>query len=194
MNTDDSVSNAVSVLIRVAHLCLLQLVLMTALSLLLYVVAALSYAVYDSLGGLENVLPVFWRYKDFLSANGNANNFPTVFSISLMNIVVHVLFLILICRLLFNRINFRSAERISLKRNLLFVALLALTAVFLVELFVGPLDLNSIWGPGIPNAPISVTAVYFRNCVLAPAANITFAFMIVTRFGLSAALTQRNYN
>ena len=179
-------TNPVSLLISVARMSILQFAIMAALSVLFYTVTSIAEAIYEKLTVLADYLPILWRYRQFFDVVGATSDFPILFSISLMNIIVQAIFFTLICRLLITRVDFGSAGPMSVKRNLLFVALLALTFVVPIELIAGPLDLNSIGASSGDHGPLSPLAVYFRYCFLAPAGNIFFVFMIVTRFGLPA--------
>jgi hypothetical protein len=179
---DMAVDSAVRTLVGALFASLLQSIVMSVVSFSLYKATSVAYNIYRTFGLLQDFMPILWRYRQFFAVHSNSDKFPVLFSICLANILVHVLFLIAICWIIFSRIDFEASKRLSMKGNLVFFSLTLMSMYIPVEMIVGPLDLNSVLGPTADQAPISIFAVYFRYCLLAPAANAFFAFIMVGRF------------
>jgi hypothetical protein len=173
-------------LLGLVRLCVVQFAIMGTVALLLYNSAPTAAAIYDYLGPLENYLPILRRYHQFLEASGNVSGFPILFSIALANIIIQLLFLFVIIFVLRQKTSTRSADRFAIKRDALFLILLAAALTPSVELVVGPYDLASMWHGAASGQP-SDFSMYFRYSLVVPAANILLSFLILTRFGFSAS-------
>jgi hypothetical protein len=177
-------------LLSLVRLCLLQFAVMGAVSALFYTMTPIAAVVYAKLGALENYLPILWRYRQYFAASDITNDFPILFSIALTNIVVQLLFLIIIILRLFQKTSIAPAGQATLKNNALFAILLVASLTPTLELIVGPYDLGSTW-QSTGSGPPSVISLYFRYCLIVPAANILLSFLILTRFGPSVVTARR---
>ncbi len=180
---------AATKLVEFGRLCLLQFIIMAAVSLLLFEVTPIATFVYDMLQGLESYLPILWRYRDLFEISGHGSDFPTMFSISVANIGIQLVFLTLICSRLYAKISIRSPNRLAARNDVLFAILLIVSLDPSLELFTGPVDLGSV-SPSTGSGVLSVVSVYFRNCLIVPCANILFSFLILARFAPSSAAEQ----
>ena len=157
------------------------MVIMAILAAVLYKSPAICSAAYQDFGVLGNYLPILWRYHTFFDLAGKTDDFPILFSIALLNIVIQLMFLaiIIIC-LVPRRITFTSVEPVSRKANIGLAILILIALDPTAELFLGPYDLGSMWLRS-HSTTFSIVPVYFRYCLLVPCANMALGFLILTR-------------
>ena len=182
---------AAAKLVEFGRLSLLQFAVMAALSLLLFEVTPIAAFIYGMLQGLVSYLPILWRYRDLFEMSGHGSGFPIMFSISVVNIGIQLVFLTLICSRLYGKISLRSPARVAAKNNVLFAILLIVSLDPSLELLTGPVDLGSV-SPSTGGSLLSAASLYFRNCLIVPCANILFSFLILAEFAPSSASPHQN--
>jgi len=163
--------------------------IMAILAAVLYTSPAISIAAYHYFGALENYLPILWRYHTFFELAGKTSDFPILFSIAILNIVIQLMILSIIIYLVHGKISLRPVAGVSRKPNILLAILILVALDPTVELFLGPYDLASMW-LGTHSSTVSIVSVYFRYCFLVPAANMLLGFLILTRFPVIDPHTQ----
>jgi hypothetical protein len=164
-------------LIFLGRITFVQVAIMGFVSALLFNVTPITVSLYEKISGLENYLPILWRYRSFFEEHGYMANYPTVFSISLANIVLQILFLTGIAIWLSKKVNFRRAEPLPGKGNYIWLLCIALTTTVTIYLFTGPVDLRSSLLPWPPSA-----SGYVTNCIVIPGANLVLAVLILARY------------
>lgn len=164
--------------LSVGRLCLFQVVVMLAVVAFFVLEPQFAQSIYVELKPLGRYLPIMWRYQRFLELDGATSSFPVLFSVSISNIAIQVLFLTAIFISIRRKMTIHLAGG-TLKINLLCIFLSVLSLMATVDLFVGPENLASSY-LGTMEGPPSV-GVYILNCFVVPGANILLALLVIAK-------------
>ena len=125
--------------------------------------------VFQNLHFFHDYVPILYRYDSVHTAKGHLGDVRSLFAIDLFNAILQCVVLIVLGLMLYRQIRGRRPDRLDLKKNLLFVALLLFMAVPSLDVFFGLPDDTLFSG-------------VFMAAATVPVFNALLYFIIYARF------------
>jgi hypothetical protein len=168
----------VAPILFVFFLCVGQGILMASVALFfLSSNTDLSNWIFSKLSFLVDHVPVLWKHKKVFESTNRMLEFPAVFSVYVIFVVLQIFSLLIIFRILLKHTNVRVMPRMGLWLRIAYIYLVFASLFGIVYFALGPTITES--DRSLAN---SYSYTIFKSCVISPTASLIFFLSLYFHF------------